>query len=110
MLKKKDLIVQYSSNSNVDSVHLCFISLVSHFSLFSQSVDLEEPTKENDPYQMDDYYSRKISDEELSKAEEDAIAYTPGSSSSSVMSSLEAHSKAFIDKVRISNICKFMVW
>ena len=54
---------------------------------------------EGDPYQMDDYYSRKITDEELSKTEEEAAAYTSGSSGSSVMGSLEAQSKAFIDKV-----------
>ena len=86
------------------------ISPVRHTSLFSQSGELEEPTKEDDPYQMDDYYSRKMSDEELIKSEEEATAYTAGSSASSVVGSLEAHSKAFIDKVRISSLCSFTEW
>ena len=93
----------------MNSVQPCMISPVRHTSLFSQSGELEEPTKEDDPYQMDDYYSRKMSDEELIKSEEEATAYTAGSSASSVVGSLEAHSKAFIDKVRISSLCSFTV-
>ncbi|KAK7507101.1 hypothetical protein BaRGS_00001952, partial [Batillaria attramentaria] len=57
----------------------------------------DEPTLESDPYQMDDYYSRKINDEEVSKAEEEAAAYE--SRSATVMGSLEAHTKTFIDKL-----------
>lgn len=54
---------------------------------------------ESDTYQMDDYYSRKITDEEISKAEEELTSYASESSSSSVMTILEVQSKAFIDKV-----------
>ncbi|KAK7103334.1 hypothetical protein V1264_018253 [Littorina saxatilis] len=52
----------------------------------------EEPTVEGDPYQMDDYNSRKINDGKLDKAEEEAAVYSSGN-----VRSLEARSKAFID-------------
>ncbi|XP_025104697.1 transport and Golgi organization protein 1 homolog isoform X2 [Pomacea canaliculata] len=68
--------------------------------VYDQEIQVpEEPTLESDTYQMDDYYSRKITDEEIAKAEEELTAYASESSSSSVMTILEVQSKAFIDKL-----------
>ncbi|XP_076441888.1 uncharacterized protein LOC143280953 isoform X3 [Babylonia areolata] len=55
---------------------------------------MDEPTVEGDPYQMDDYYGRKITDEKLSKAEESGAGGYPSS-----VGSLEAQSTAFIEKL-----------
>jgi hypothetical protein len=54
---------------------------------------VDEPTLENDPFQMDDYNSRKINDEDLLKEEEAEAA------KASVMGNLESKSRAFLDKV-----------